>query len=435
MKKTIAIRHENKYEMERRVPIIPDHVSNLVSAGYEIHVQSSAKRVFSDNEYRDAGAIVNNDISDADIIFGVKEIPMQDLMKDKTYMFFSHVIKGQHYNMPMLKHLMSLGCNLIDYEKVTDEFGKRVIFFGKYAGLAGMINTLWSVGQRYLQLGVETPFLNLKQAVKYHSLAEARQAISEVGNEIIKNGLPKELTPFTVGITGYGNVSMGAQDILHLLPVKEIFPEDLLKMTNEDISNGHIVYKVVFHEEDMVQHIEGNKAFDLRDYYQNPSNYSSKFNSYLPKLSVLVHGSYWDEKYPRIVTKNEIAELYAAGNPKLVVVGDISCDPDGGVEFTHKGTEINDPVFVYNPVTAEPTMGFAGDGILVMSVDILPSELPRDASKGFSDALRPFVQAIADCDYHVSYDELELPAAVKRALILHNGKLTKPYEYISNFLR
>ncbi len=435
MKKTIAIRHENKYEMERRVPIIPDHVGSLVAAGYEIHVQSSAKRVFSDTEYRNAGAIVNNDISDADIILGVKEIPMADLMKDKTYMFFSHVIKGQHYNMPMLKHMISLGCNLIDYEKVTDEFGKRVIFFGKYAGLAGMINTLWSVGQRYKQLGIETPFLSLQQSVKYNSLAEAKQAISDVGNSIIVNGLPKELTPFTVGITGYGNVSMGVQDILHLLPVKEIFPEDLLKMSNEDISNGHIVYKIVFREEDMVKHNAGNQPFDLRDYYQNPSNYSSIFASYLPKLSVLVHGSYWDEKYPRIASKRDIFNLYAAGNPKLVVVGDISCDPDGGIEFTHKGTEINDPVFVYNPATGEPTMGFDGDGVLVMSVDILPSELPRDSSRGFSDALRPFVQAIADCDYHASYDDLNLPAAVKRALILHNGKLTKPYEYIANFLR
>jgi len=434
MKKVIAIRHENKYEMERRVPIIPDHVGSLINKGYEIHVQSSSKRVFSDDEYRKAGAIVNNDISDADIIFGVKEIPMPDLMAGKTYMFFSHVIKGQSYNMPMLKRLMELKCNLIDYEKVTDEFNKRVIFFGKYAGLAGMINTLWSVGQRYQKLGIETPFSKLRQAYTYASLTEAKKAISKVGYEIMKHGLPQEILPFTVGFTGYGNVSMGAQEILHLLPVKEIFPEDVPLLSKEDISNGHMIYKVVFHEEDMVKHIGEEGPFDLQHYYQHPGQYATRFNDYLENLSVLVHGSYWDIRYPRIISKNEIERLYAKPNPKLVVVGDISCDPDGGIEFTHKGTEITDPVFVYNPATKEARMGFEGDGILVMSVDILPSELPRDASRGFSDALRPFVESIVECDFGKDYSELSISPAIKRALILHNGRLTKPFEYIEKYL-
>ncbi|HPE99735.1 MAG TPA: bifunctional lysine ketoglutarate reductase /saccharopine dehydrogenase family protein [Bacteroidales bacterium] len=432
MKKIIAIRHENKYEMERRVPIIPDHVGSLINKGYEIHVQSSAKRVFSDDEYRNAGAIVNNDISDADIIFGVKEIPMQDLMPGKTYMFFSHVIKGQPYNMPMLKRLMELKCNLIDYEKVTDEFNKRVIFFGKYAGLAGMINTLWSVGQRYQKLGIETPFVKLRQSYTYNSLSEAKKAISKVGYEIMKHGLPKELQPFTIGITGYGNVSMGAQEILHLLPVKEIFPEDL-PLLKEDISDGKVVYKVVFKEQDMVKHVGEERPFDLQHYYQHPEEYKSRFFDYLENMSVLVHGSYWDARYPRVVSKNEIARLYSKSNPKLVVVGDISCDPDGGVEFTHKGTEISDPVFVYNPATGIPAMGFDGDGVCVMSVDILPSELPRDASRGFSDALRPFVESIVECDFNNSYENLTIAPAIKRALILHNGELTKPFEYISKY--
>ena len=433
MKKIIAIRHENKYEMERRVPIIPDHVGSLIKKGYEIHVQSSAKRVFTDDEYRNAGAIVNNDISDADIIFGVKEIPMQDLMPGKTYMFFSHVIKGQSYNMPMLKKLMDLKCNLIDYEKVTDEFNKRLIFFGKYAGFAGMINTLWSVGQRYQKLGIETPFLQLRQSYTYSSLAEAKKAINKVGYDIMKHGLPKEILPFIVGITGYGNVGMGAQEILHLLPVKEVFPEDLT-LLKDDISNGKVVYKAVFKEQDSVKHTVGDRPFDLQHYYQHPEEYTTQFNKYLENLSVLVHGAYWDARYPRVITKSEISELYSKPNPKLKVIGDISCDPDGGIEFTHKGTEINDPVFVYNPATDTPTMGFEGDGICVMSVDILPSELPRDASRGFSDALRPFVESIVECDFSMDYDNLTIAPAIKRALILHNGKLTKPFEYISKYL-
>ncbi len=420
--------------MERRVPIIPDHVKTLVENGYEIHVQSSSKRVFTDDEYRKAGAIVNNDISDADIIFGVKEIPMQDLMEGKTYMFFSHVIKGQPYNMPMLKRLMELRCNLIDYEKVTDEFGKRVIFFGKYAGLAGMINTLWSAGQRYLARGIETPFMHLKQSVKYHSLAEAKKAVSRVGEEIMKNGLPEQLRPFVIGLTGYGNVSVGAQEILHLLPVKEIFPEDVTNL-NHDISDGKIIYKVVFQEKDMAERIGHDAEFDLQHYYQYPAEYQSKFGQYLPGLNILVHGSYWDARYPRVISKREMLDLFRNPNHKLSVVGDISCDPDGGIEFTHKGTEINDPVFVYDPETMTHKMGFEGNGVLVMAVDILPSELPRDASKGFSDALRPFVKSIAECDFNAEYNSLDLAPAVKRALILQNGKLTAPFEYISKHLQ
>lgn len=435
MGKIIAIRHESKYEMERRVPIVPAHVGDLIKKEYEVHVQSSSKRVFTDEEYRKAGAIVNNDISDADIIFGVKEIPLEELMKGKTYIFFSHVIKGQSYNMPMLKRLMELDCNLIDYEKVTDEFNKRIIFFGKYAGYAGTINTLWSAGQRYLRMGISTPFVKIKQSHNYPSLAEAKKAINEVGLEIMKNGLPKEIHPFIIGVTGYGNVGMGVQEILNLLPSKEISPDEIKNIaSNKDLPNN-IIYKVVFKEQDMVKNIDANKPFDLQHYYKNPQEYSSVFNQYIEHLNVLIHASYWDNRYPRVISKNEIANLYSKPNPKLVVIGDISCDPDGGIEFTHKGTEISDPVFVYNPSTEKATMGFDGDGIVVMSVDILPSELPRDSSFGFSEALRPFVESIAECDFNEDYDNLNLAPAIKRALILKNGKLTKPFEYIEKYIR
>lgn len=433
MSKTLAIRHENKYEMEKRVPLIPEHIKKLSQEGVKILVEPSAKRTFKELEYESAGAEISENISNADVIIGVKEIPIPNLLAEKTYMYFSHVIKGQAYNMPMLKKLMELKCNLIDYEKVTDEFGKRIIFFGRYAGLAGMINTLWSLGQRYEKLGIQTPFTQLKQTQHYFSLDEAKAAISKVGFDIIQNGLPKEITPLTFGMTGYGNVSAGAQEILHLLPVKEISPKELLELS-DDPSNGHIVYKTVFKEKDMVQKCSNHDEFDLQEYYTQPDLYESKFNQYIPKMAVLIHGSYWDEKYPRIITKDYIKEIYKQKDPKLVVVGDISCDPDGGVEFTHKGTEINDPVFVYNPQTDKPSMGFDGDGILLMSVDILPSELPRDASTGFSEALIPFIKGIVDADFSKPLHELELPPAIRRALILHNGEFTPEFEYISQYL-
>lgn len=433
MKKVLAIRHENKYEAEKRVPLIPKHLKKLIDKGYEVLVEESAKRTFTHDEYKAVGANVQTDISSADIIIGVKEIPIPNLQANKTYMYFSHVIKGQAYNMPMLRKLKELKCNLIDYEKVTDEFGKRIIFFGRYAGLAGMINTLWSLGQRYKSLGIDTPFAQLKQTQHYFSLDEVKAAISKVGFEIIEKGLPKEILPLTFGMTGYGNVSNGAQEILNLLPVKEISPEELLNLKN-DPSNGHVVYKTVFKEQDMVAKKGSDEEFELHDYYVNPQNYESVFDQYTPKMSVLVHGSYWDEKYPRIITKDYVKKIYEAENPKLMVVGDISCDPDGGVEFTHKGTEIADPVFVYDPETDKPTMGFDGHGILVMSVDILPSELPRDASTGFSEALSPYIEAIINADFDKSTEETGLPAAIRRALILHKGEFTPEFEYISEYL-
>lgn len=143
---------------------------------------------------------------------------------------------------------------------------------------------------------------------------------------------------------------------------------------------------------------------------------------------------YWDTKYPRIVTKDFLEELYASGEPKLKVIGDVTCDPDGSIECTHKGTEIENPVFVYNPKTRAYKMGFEGDGVLVMAVDILPSELPRESSEAFSDALLPFVKAVAETDFGVDFDQLTLPAPLKKALILHQGELTPDYVYLKKFV-
>jgi len=143
---------------------------------------------------------------------------------------------------------------------------------------------------------------------------------------------------------------------------------------------------------------------------------------------------YWDDRYPRIVTKDYLEELFA-GNPRLTVIGDVTCDPDGSIECTHKGTEIEDPVFVYDPFTRKPAMGFKGDGLLVMAVDILPSELPREASQAFSDALVGFMPEIAKTDFNISFDKLLLPFPVKKAMILHNGELTPDYQYLKEYIK
>jgi saccharopine dehydrogenase (NAD+, L-lysine forming) len=435
MSKFIGIRHEDKYVMERRAPLTPRHVERLIKAKkLDIVVQTSPKRVFTDQEFINAGARIADNLSDCPIILGVKEMPVAFFEPEKTYVFFSHVIKGQAYNMPMLKRMMEQRCNLIDYEKIVDEQGKRLIFFGRYAGLAGMIHSLWSLGLRLKEYGYDTPFLKITQAHHYASLDDAKKVISEVGREIAEKGLPAELGPVTVGFTGYGNVSQGAQDILGLLPVKEISPEKLLSLSERAVVTGNLLYKVIFKEEHLSAHNDG-REFDLHDYYTSPESYHSVFEQYIPHLTVLMNCMYWDTRYPRIVTKDYLEKAFKAGRPKLTVIGDVTCDPDGSIEITHHGTEIEDPVFVYNPFTREPVMGYKGEGMLVMAVDILPSELPRDSSNGFADALVNFIKPIADCDFNEPFEDLDIPGAIKKALILHNGELTPDYKYLEEHVK
>ena len=435
MSKFIGIRHEDKYVMERRAPLTPKHVERLINTKkLDIVVQTSPKRIFKDEEYIKAGAVVADNLKNCDVIFGVKEMPESFFETGKTYIFFSHVIKGQSYNMPMLRKMMEMKCNLIDYEKVIDEQGKRLIFFGRYAGLAGMINSLWSLGLRLKEYGYDTPFLKITQARHYNSLAEARDAISMVGQEIAEKGLPRELRPFTVAFTGYGNVSQGAQEILGLLPVKEISPAKLLELEKRAHLPNNLIYKVVYKEADLVEPVDAGAEFDLHDYYSNPQHYRSTFGQYLPHISMLINCVYWDARYPRLITKDQLAGLFREGKPKLTVVGDISCDVNGSVEFTEKATEIEDPIFVYEPFLQSISMGHQGNGMLVMAVDILPSELPRDSSYGFGDVLINFVKSIADCDFSEEYEDLDLPRAIRRALILHNGELTPDFKYLEEFV-
>jgi len=436
MRVKIGIRHEDKYALERRAPLTPDQIKQIIEAhAIDFVVQSSATRAFSDHEYRNAGAEIADDLSPCDIIMGVKEIPIDFFRENKTYIFFSHVIKGQPYNMPMLKKMMELKCNLIDYEKVADENDRRLIFFGRFAGLAGMINSLWSLGERLKVQGHENnPFRKIKQSYHYNSLEEAKQEIAIVGKEIKENGLPKELLPLTIGFTGYGNVSNGAMEIARLLPVQEITPEELLRLQQKGAYSDKLIYSVVFKENHICRPADTSLPFDLQEFYDHPERYTGDFEKYIPHLTMLMNCMYWDDRYPRLFTREFAQKHFENGNPKIKVIGDITCDPEGSIEFTHQPTTIEDPVFVYNPLTGKPAMGFEGEGILVMAVDILPSELPRDSSEAFSNALVPFIKPIAEADFSAEYQSIRLPLPIKKALILHNGKLTPDYQYIQQYL-
>ncbi len=431
----IGIRNEDKYLMERRVPITPKHIKRLIKQfGLKVITETSDKRVFNDEEFIKAGAEIKDNLTDCPVIFGIKEIPLHRFENGKTYVFFSHVIKGQSQNMPMLKKMMELKCNLIDYEKIADETGRRLVFFGRYAGLAGMIDSLWALGLRLKHLGEENPFTSLRQAHNYNSLDEARKAISDIGHYVAEKGLPDYLMPFTIAFTGYGNVSAGAQELCGLLPVMEVSPEELLTLNEKNFLSNKLIYKVVFKEEDLFEPINKKEEFDLIDYYTNPDKYRSKFEQYISHLSLLINCIYWDARYPRLITKNYLHEAFAEGLPKLTVIGDISCDVEGAIECTLKSAPIENPLYVYDPDTKQITNGYDSKGMLIMAVDILPSELPRESSLGFGDILYNFVLPIATADYNENFENIKLPYAIKNAMILHKGEFTPQYKYIEKYL-
>jgi alpha-aminoadipic semialdehyde synthase len=243
MNNVIGIRREDKNQWERRTPLTPAHVAALVRQhAVTLHVQPSPIRAFPDAEYAAAGARVTEDLAQVDVLLAVKEVPVELLRPGKTYVFFSHTIKGQAYNMPLLRRLLDLGCQLIDYERVVDERRKRLLFFGEHAGMAGMIDTLRALGGRLLWEGHATPLADVRPTYEYGSLPGAETALRAIGERIRAEGWPAGLAPLVVGIAGYGNVSRGAQAILDLLPVREITPAELLSLSARDDVEGNVFY-------------------------------------------------------------------------------------------------------------------------------------------------------------------------------------------------
>jgi alpha-aminoadipic semialdehyde synthase len=429
---TIGIRREDKNRWERRVPLIPKHVKEFKEIyGIKTIIQPSQIRVYSEDEYIKAGAAVKEDLSNCPTIFAIKEIPIDFFEYGKTYIFFSHTIKGQKYNMPMLRKMMDLKCNLIDYEKIADERGYRLIFFGKFAGLAGMVDTLWAFGRRLNTKNIDTPFNEIKQTIHYKNLDEIKEHLEKIGKKIQQNGLPESLTPLIIGFAGYGNVSKGAQEILDILPEEEISPKEMKKIY--DNPSNKCIYKVVFKEEDIVEPISSNDSFDLQDYYQHPEKYQSIFERYIPHLTILMNCIYWNTQYPRLVTKDFLKKNYSECL-SLQVIGDISIDINGAIEFTEKATTPDNPVFVYNPISDTIKDGYIDEGVVVMGIDNLPCELPRESSHAFSNALHTLVPEIVKADFTQDFDNCNLPPSIKKAVILYHGKLTPDYQYIDKYL-
>jgi alpha-aminoadipic semialdehyde synthase len=337
--------------------------------------------------------------------------------------------------MGMLRRMVERRCSLVDYERVVDERNRRLIFFSWFAGTAGAIDTLHAAGLRYRWLGLETPLLDVRPTHAYSDLASAREALHRVGERIRDEGFPAALSPFVVGITGYGNVSQGAQDILEWLPVEEVRPEELPALRARADAPRDRVFQVVFHEEHTVEPRAPGARFHLEEYFQHPDRYRGVFERHVVHLDVLVNAVFWTPVHPRLLTLDFLRAWYGgAERPRLQVVGDVSCDIGGSVECCLKTSSPDEPCFVYDPVTAGVADGCEGPGVVMMTVDNLPCELPREASEMFSGVLGQYVASIVKADFSDPFERLALPDPIRRALVLHRGEFTPEYRYMAGFL-
>jgi len=436
--KTIGIRREDKNNWETRTPISPKEALTLFEkSGIPVSIQPSDIRTHSNDDYSDAKVTVSENIWDADLVLAVKEIPLNLLVKNGKYLYFSHTIKGQIYNMPMLDRLMQLGCTLLDYELITDDSGKRLIFFSSFAGYAGMIDSLHAFGKRLMAEGISSPFADVKMTYEYKGLKNAESAMTALGQQISEDGIPTSISPVVIGFTGYGQVSKAAQHIAKLLPHEYIKPEELVSYFKINKARHNCIYLVVFEERHMFDVNEANQVFHLQSYFKEPTRYHSIFSKYLDHLSIVVNGIFWTADCPRLITKEDLRLLFANAKepPKLKVLGDITCDIDGSFETTYKSTSPANPCYIWNPADESFKDGYEGCGIVTMAVDNLPCELSREASDYFSSMLLPLLYKAKDADFDAELESIGLPSELQRAIIMHKGKLVLQFEHLTQSIQ
>ncbi|PON49418.1 Hopanoid-associated sugar epimerase [Parasponia andersonii] len=436
----VGILSESSNKWERRVPLTPSHCARLLHGGKDktgisrVIVQPSTKRIHHDELYQDVGCEISDDLSECGLILGIKQPKIEMILPDRAYAFFSHTHKAQKENMPLLDKLLAERGSLYDYELIVGDHGKRLLAFGKFAGRAGLVDFLHGLGLRYLSLGYSTPFLSLGASYMYSSLAAAKAAVISVGEEIATQGLPAGICPLVFVFTGSGNVSLGAQEIFKLLPHSFVEPSRLpevfekAKYVSQPARTSKRVFQVygcVVTCQDMVENTVSTKVFDKADYYAHPEHYRSVFHERIaPYTSVIVNCMYWEKRFPRLLTNEQLQDLMRKGCP-LVGLCDITCDIGGSLEFVNQTTSIDSPFFRYDPSNNSYDHDFEGSGLICSAVDILPTEFAKEASQHFGDILSEFVGYLAS-----TVDIKQLPAHLRRACIAHRGALTSLYEYI-----
>jgi alanine dehydrogenase len=395
----IGILREGKQVPDKRVPFSPVQCVQIQNTfkGVKVIVQSSKDRCFSDQEYRDYGIEVTEDISDCDILMGIKEVPEERLISDKRYLFFSHTIKQQPHNRKLIKEASQKKITLIDYECLTDRQYNRIIGFGHYAGIVGTYNGLMGYGKRY-------GFFDLKPAHLCHDR-------NELLNELKKMRLPN----LKIVVTGNGRVANGAIEMLGLMGIRRITSYEFLSFSYREPTYAQL------HSNNYNEAVDGS-GWNTDRFYKHPAEFRSTFSKYSPHCDLLIHCSYWDPRAPRLFTKEEMRSK----DFRISVIADITCDIDGSIPSTTRASSIENKFFGYNPVTEELGEPFSRENITVMAVDNLPCELPRDSSEDFGKEL---IDKVLPALLGDDKDELIL-----RASILKEGKLMGRFEYLRDYL-
>jgi saccharopine dehydrogenase (NAD+, L-lysine forming) len=357
----LGIIREGKVPPDKRVPLTPKQCLELQNRfpHVKVFVQPSEIRAIQDAEYKDAGIELSNDMSQCDVLIGVKEVPIAELIPNKTYFFFSHTFKRQPYNRDLLRAILDNKIRLIDYEVLKDQRGQRLIGFGRWAGIVGVYNS-------FLTYGLKTKTFDLKPA---HACFDRVEMESELSKVI----LPKN---FKLVVTGWGRVGLGAREVLKLLPIKEIEPHDFLK-ADFDFP--------VFTQLEVGDYnaLPDGSVFVKEDFYKDASKYVSTFPRYLIQADMYIACHYYSSDAPFLATRND----FKIENLRVKVVGDVSADIDGPVGCTIRPSKISDPIYGYDP-KSESEVDFRNEGaIAVMAIDNLPCELPRDASEDFGNML------------------------------------------------
>lgn len=357
----IGILREGKVPPDKRVPLTPAQCKKVeaIYPHVKIIVQPSPVRSFKDQEYIDAGISLSEDLSVCDIIMGVKEVNVEDLIPNKKFMFFSHTFKKQPYNRELLKAVLENKIQLIDYEILKNTSNKRVIGFGRYAGIVGAYNGFLTFGQKH----------------GYYNLKRANQCVNrlEVEEELKKVELPANTK---IVLTGFGRVGHGAREILDLLPITEVSPEEFL---NKKFDSP--VYTQL-ELEDYYDPKNGGE-FDKKEFYSTPENYKSSFGKYVSEADMYIPCHYWSDKADVIITNDDLKKE----NRRISVIADISCDIAGPIASTIRPSTIASPVYGYDPQTQSEVDFMNENAIAVMAVDNLPCELPLDASEDFGNEL------------------------------------------------
>jgi len=390
---------ERKNPPDRRVVFTPEELVRLKKEHpeVEIKVESSDIRIFTDAQYSDLGIDVAEDISDCAVFFGVKEVPVDALIPNKSYFFFSHTIKKQPYNRGLLQALLEKKIDFYDHETIIDAQGNRLIGFGRYAGIVGTYNGIRAFGIKF----------GLFTIPKAESLS-AKEALIEKMRRLI-------LPPIKILISGRGKVGNGAKEILDAIKMKEVSVENYLTKRYSE---------PVYAQIDVLDYNKrkDGQVLDRNDFYHNPSQYVSDFERFTKLTEIYISGHFHANEAPNILTR----EMLLSKDCQIKVVADISCDVNGPIASTIRSSTIQEPFYGYLPSENKEVDVFHPAAIVVMAVDNLPCEIPKDASEGFGQM---FMEHVIPAFFNGDKDGI-----LKRAKITENGHLTPRFEYLQDFV-